>query len=180
MMDIALLLLRATAGSLLAGHGTQKLFGWFGGGGLEGTSGWVESMQLRPARAWALAGGLSEFVGGSLTALGFLNPLGPIGILGAMGMATTKVHWGKPIWVTSGGAELPLTNIAIASALIIAGPGAYSLDEALGIELPRWVAIPGLAAAAVAIYLGVRGTPQPKPREAGGEPQAGERAAHTM
>ena len=83
----------------------------------------MEGLELQPAHRWAFLAGASEFGGGMLTALGALNPLGPLGIIGSMTMATTKVHWGKPIWATSGGAELPLTNLSIASALMIVGPG---------------------------------------------------------
>ena len=161
-VGFALLVLRLVSGGLVAGHGAQKLLGWFEGPGLEGTTGMVESMGLRPGRTWALAAGASEFGGGLLTVLGFLHPFGPLGILGSMGMATTKVHWGKPIWVTSGGAELPLTNIAIVAALLAAGPGKYSLDELLGTRLPRWIVIPGLAAVAAALYLGNKDTLVPQ------------------
>lgn len=161
-MDFSLLVLRLVTGSLLAGHGSQKLLGWFKGPGLEGTSGWVESMGLRPGRQWATAAGASELGGGLLTALGFLHPVGPLGMLGAMGMATATVHWGKPIWVSSGGAELPLTNMAVVSALLLAGPGKYSLDELLGTHLPGWVAIPGLAAVAAGMYLGLKDTLVPQ------------------
>jgi putative oxidoreductase len=156
MLDLALLLVRGTVGSLLAGHGAQKLFGWFGGPGLRGTSGWLESMGLRPGRPWALAAAISEFGGGTLMTLGFLNPVGPLLSLGSMGMATVKVHGGKPIWVTQGGAELPLTNIAVATSQMIGGPGALSLDELLGTGLPAWAALPGLALVAGGIVLGLR------------------------
>ncbi len=174
--DLAFLTLRATAGALLAGHGAQKLFGWFEGPGLHGTRGWLESMGIKPGHPWALAAGLSEFGGGALTLLGLGGPLGQLGIVGAMGMATVKVHAGKPIWVTTGGAELPVTNMAIAAALMLAGPGRFSIDQALGIRLPRWLAIPGLAVVAAAIYAGafrqVDEEEAPK-EEAGGELQAG-------
>ncbi len=191
MANLALLVLRLTLGTLLAGHGAQKLFGWFGGYGLEGTSGWVESMGLRPGRLWARLAGWSEFGGGVLMILGFLNPLGPLGAIASMGMATAKVHWGKPIWVTSGGAELPLTNIGIAAALGLAGPGSISVDRVLGTRLPRWVLIPGLAAAAVGIGVGLRistragqpavATEEPSTEEvSGAELQGGEETAHTF
>ena len=155
LFDVALLLLRATYGSLLMGHGAQKLFGWFGGHGLKGTGQWLESMGFQPGQRWTPAVIWSELGGGALTALGFLNPIGPLSTLGSMGVATFRVHWGKPIWVTAGGAELPVTNAAIATALAIAGPGKFSLDELLGTRLPRWIAIPGAVAAVGGIGVAV-------------------------
>ena len=146
-----MLTLRAIAGSLLLGHGAQKLFGWWGGYGLDGTSAWLESLGLRPGQPWAVMAGLSEFGGGVLTLLGLLNPLGPLGIIGAMAMAARKAHWGNPIWVTEGGPELPVTNISIATALMLAGPGKYSLDRALGIRLPRWIALLGLVVISITV-----------------------------
>lgn len=154
MIDLALLVLRLTLGSLLAGHGAQKLFGSFGGPGMEGVKGMMKSMKLEPPEVWANMAGWSEFGGGVLTALGFLNPFGPMGILGSMGMATTTAHAGKPIWVTAGGAELPVTNMAIVTALMLAGPGKYSLDEALGIRLPRWMHIVALLATLAGVAYG--------------------------
>ena len=142
--ESAPLIVRLVQGSLMAGHGAQKLFGSFGGPGLEGTSGFMEMLGMRPGRPWAYLAGLSEFAGGVLTALGLLNPLGPLGVIGSMAMATRKAHWGKPIWVTEGGAELPVLNIAISTALMIREPDRYSLDRVLGIRLPRWVGLVGL------------------------------------
>lgn len=156
MSDLALLVLRLVTGGLLTGHGSQKLFGWFGGHGLAGTAGWLESIGLTPGKPWAVLAGLAEFGGGLLMALGFLNPLGPIGVIAGMATAWTRAHWGKPIWVTSGGAELPLTNMAVALTVALAGPGAYSLDAALAIRVPAVVtgavaaaAVVGVVAAAV-------------------------------
>ena len=128
----------------MAGHGAQKLFGSFGGPGLEGTSGFMEMLGMRPGRPWAYLAGLSEFGGGVLTALGLFNPLGPLGIIASMSMATRKAHWGKPIWVTEGGAELPVLNIVISTALMIREPDRFALDRLLGIRLPRWVGLVGL------------------------------------
>jgi putative oxidoreductase len=142
--ESAPMIVRVVQGSLMAGHGAQKLFGSFGGPGLEGTSGFMEMLGMRPGRPWAYLAGLSEFAGGVLTALGLLNPLGPLGVIGSMSMATRKAHWGKPIWVTEGGAELPVLNIAISTALMIREPDRYSLDRVLRIRLPRWVGLVGL------------------------------------
>src|ERR687895_227102 len=142
--DAAPTIVRLVQGSLMAGHGAQKLFGSFGGPGLEGTSGLMEMLGMRPGRPWAYMAGLSEFGGGVLTTLGLLNPLGPLGVIGAMAMATRKAHWNKPIWVTEGGAELPVLNMAISTALMIREPDAFSLDRLLGIRLPRWIGPLGL------------------------------------
>src|SRR5215210_2239783 len=152
MGNLAALILRAVLGSLLAGHGAQKLFGSFNGPGLEGTSGFMEMMGLRPGRLWAVLAGLSEFGGGVLTVLGLLNPLGPLGIIASMVMATVKAHGGKPIWVTEGGAELPVTNIAAAMALIFSGSGKYSLDRAFGIRIPGWLAPLALLVILITVY----------------------------
>src|SRR4051794_22017381 len=105
MADFGLLMLRLVTGGLLVGHGAQKLFGWFEGPGLKGFAGHVHGMGLQPAHWWASLAAVSEFSGGLLTTLGLLHPVGPITLLGPMGIAIGKVHWGKPIWATSGGAE---------------------------------------------------------------------------
>jgi len=76
-----------------------------------------------------------------------------------MAMATRKAHWGNPIWVTEGGPELPVTNISIATALMAAGPGKYSLDRALGIRLPRWIALLGLVVIAITVYFAAQMEP---------------------
>jgi putative oxidoreductase len=151
MIHEGLLILRIVVGGLLAGHGAQKLFGVLGGPGLAGTAGWLESIGLRPGRPWALMAGLAELAGGLLMALGLLHPLGPIAVIAAMLTAWLRAHWGKPIWATQGGGELPLTNAAVAIAVALAGPGAYSIDQALGIQVPPAVVV----AAAVAALLGV-------------------------
>jgi putative oxidoreductase len=134
MRDFGMFILRMALGGLLAGHGAQKLFGAFEGHGIEGTGKWMESMGLRPGERWAFTAGLGEFGGGMLTALGFLYPVGPITTLAPMAVAWGRVHWGKPIWVTSGGGELPATNVAIAVALALMGPGKWSVDHIFGIK----------------------------------------------
>src|SRR4051812_19191494 len=163
MIDFALLLIRLTIGSLLAGHGAQKLYGWFEGFGLEGTAGWMESLGFRPGKRWAALAGISEFGGGVLTALGFAHPVGPVMTLGAMGMAQLTVHAGKPIWVTSGGGELVVTNMVAASALALAGPGKFSLDRLFGFRVPGAIAVLTLFATLGGIVFGL-GTRQQPPQ----------------
>ncbi|HZC18294.1 MAG TPA: DoxX family protein [Rubrobacteraceae bacterium] len=175
--DLAALVLRAVLGGLLTGHGAQKLFGHFNGPGLEGTSGFLETLGLRPGRPWAYLAGLSEFGGGVLTVLGFLNPLGPLGVIASMAMAWATAHRGQPIWVTEGGAELPLTNIAAATAIMLNGPGKYSLDRALGIRLPAWLAPLGLVVIALSVIYGAGGEAPPPEGDEAREELAGEEEA---
>ena len=146
-MDIALLVLRLVVGLLMAGHGAQKLFGWFRGHGITGTAGWLGSIGFRPPRLWAWVAGLSEFGGGVLFALGLCTPLGSVGIASAMLTAIVRAHWPK-IWATEHGFELPLTYLVVAVAVGVTGPGAYSLDTALRTALP-----PSLAALSVIVAL---------------------------
>ena len=159
LTDLGLLVLRLVVGGLLGGHGSQKLFGWFGGYGIDGTAGWLESIGLKPGRFWAAGASTSEFGGGALTALGFLHPIGPIATMAAMVMATAKAHWGKPIWVAGGGAELPVTNIAAALALALTGPGRFSVDSLFGIRLPRALVAVVIIAEAVLVAIGVSSQP---------------------
>jgi putative oxidoreductase len=175
MGNLAALLLRLVLGGLLAGHGAQKLFGWFSGPGPEGTAGFMEMLGLKPGRPWAYLAGLSEFGGGVLTTLGLLNPVGPIAVIGAMAMATRKAHWGRPIWVTEGGAELPVLNITASTVLILNGPGKYSLDRLLGIRLPAWIAPLGLAMVILTVIYADRGEVEsPEEEEEAREELAGE------
>ena len=138
---MGMLVLRLVIGALMFGHGAQKLFGWFGGYGLVGTSGFFESqLRLRPARFWTLLAGLSEAGGGLLLALGLLNPLGPVALIAAMIVAGALSHWPR-FWAHEGGIEYPLVLIAASLGAAIAGPGAWSLDALLGIALPMPVAL---------------------------------------
>jgi putative oxidoreductase len=182
MIDAALLLLRSVTGGLLAGHGAQKLFGAFEGPGLQGTAGFMKMLRMHPPQLWGTLAGATEFAGGSLTALGFLYPVGPIVSIGPMITATTTAHWGKPIWATRGGAELPVINAAAFGALALTGPGRYSLDALLGIKLPRWVGIATAAGVAggTAVAMVTRRPEEPQPasaeqpveRELAGAPEA--------
>lgn len=133
-MSVGLLLLRLVVGLLLVGHGTQKLFGWFGGGGLDGTARGFASLGYRPGRVMAMLGGMAETLGGLSLALGLLTPLGSAAIIGAMLNAILSVHLPKGVWNTKGGFEFPLTNAAVATAVAFTGPGRYSIDHAIGFE----------------------------------------------
>ncbi len=132
-MDTGLFILRLVVGLLLVGHGTQKLFGWFGGHGLVGVGGWFESIGHRPGRLMAFVAGLSEAGGGLLLALGLLNPLAAAVAIGVM-LVAGSTHWPK-LWATEGGFELPFVYAVSAAALAFTGPGAVSLDRALGWDL---------------------------------------------
>lgn len=157
MRDLGLLLLRLVTGPLLIGHGAQKLFGWFGGYGLKGTSGFMESVGLKPGGIWGFLAGFSEFSSGLLMTLGFLHPLGSVLAMGPMGMAMSKVHWGKPIWGAEGGGELPVTNMAVAATIVLTGPGKLSMDNLFGIRIPWPVAVLVGIATAAGIGIGVAG-----------------------
>src|SRR5215212_1389422 len=101
--DVAVLVLRLVVGGLMFGHGAQKLFGWFGGYGLTGTSGFFAGqLRLRPATFWTVLAGLSEAGGGLLLATGLLSPLGSLGIIAAMLMAIILAHWPRD-WSTDNG-----------------------------------------------------------------------------
>ena len=130
-MDLGRLLLRGVVGPLFVGHGTQKLFGWFGGHGIEGTGGFFENLGLRPGKRHATAAGWAEAGGGALLTLGAFTPLASLLISSTMVTAIRKVHAPKGPWVTEGGYEYNLALIALATALTETGPGAPSVDGAL-------------------------------------------------
>lgn len=133
MTDLGLLLARLTFGLLMAAHGSQKLFGWFGGYGIAGTGGYFESLGFRPGRVFATAAGLAEFGGGLMLALGFLSPVGAALMISVMLVAAVTVHAENGVFAMTNGIEVPLLYGAAAAALAFIGPGAYSLDAALGL-----------------------------------------------
>src|SRR4051794_15567756 len=104
-MGLFRLLARLTIGLLFVGHGTQKLFGWFGGGGLEGTGQFFEQVGLRPGRRSTLAAGAAEAGGGLLFAMGAATPVAAAALSGSMITAIKTVHWEKGIWTSRGGYE---------------------------------------------------------------------------
>jgi len=151
-MDTALLIVRLVFGALLVGHGTQKLFGWFGGHGLATTSGFFHSLGFRPGRAMAVVAGLSEAGGGLLLALGLLTPLAGAAIVGTL-LVAASVHLEKGVWGTNGGYELALLYGVLAAAVAVSGPGSVSLDRAFGLD-DSWGVGLGLAAIAVGLVSG--------------------------
>ena len=165
-MEIGLLLVRLVVGGTLAAHGAQKLFGWFGGYGIAGTGGWLESLGFRPGKLQATVSGLSEFGGGLLLAAGLLTPLGGAAIAGVMIVAIASVHLDKGFFNGTGGYEFNLVLAVTALALAFTGPGRFSLDRALGLDLNGPVY--GIAATVAAVLIGgfVLATRRKAPAEA--------------
>jgi putative oxidoreductase len=131
-MDIALLLVRLI-GLGMAAHGAQKLFGWFGGYGLAGTAGWMESIGYRPGKLFAAAAGVTEIAGGVLLVLGLGGPVGPMLIIASM-IVAIGFHAPNGFFVTNHGYEPALLYVLIALSLAFTGYGAYGLDAALGLH----------------------------------------------
>lgn len=128
-MEYGLLLLRLVVGLLFAGHGAQKLFGWFGGGGPQGTTAFFSALGYRMPAAMAIVAGLSELGGGLMLATGFLTPLASFLLATVMLNAIATVVFPKGFF---GGYEFELTLAAVAIALAATGPGEISLDDAIG------------------------------------------------
>lgn len=127
MMNLGLLIIRLVVGLTFAGHGAQKLFGWFGGYGLKGTGGWLESIGVKPGVLMAAIAGLLELVGGLFFAAGVFTWVGALFIVVTMVVAIATVHGKNGYWVTANGFEYNLTLIAIAVGIALIGPGAYVL-----------------------------------------------------
>src|SRR3954447_16923846 len=155
-MPEGLFIIRAVVGGLLFAHGAQKLFGWYGGYGLDGTRGFFESVGHRPGPTMAMMAGLSQAGRGLLLLMGLLTPIGSAMIIGTMIVAAYSVHKDNGLWATNGGYELPLINALTSAGLAFTGAGSWSLDSAFDIPWNRgWgvgllaVSVAGLAAAAV-------------------------------
>lgn len=144
--NAGLLIARLILGTLIAAHGSQKLFGWLGGYGLAGTGGFFEQLGFRPGRAFAAAASVSEIAAGVLLVLGFLGPIGPALLVSVMIVAAVSVHWGHGLFAATNGIEVPLLYATGGLTLALTGPGAYSLDALLGLDR-LWS--PGLEWAAI-------------------------------
>ena len=133
-MNVALLILRVVVGSLFAGHGSQKLFGWFGGHGLKGTGAFFENTGMAPGVPLAFLAGAAEVVGGVLLACGLFVPVAALLIAAVMATAIAVVHWKNGVWAQNGGFEFPLVMAAVSFAVAAIGAGSISLDNAFGID----------------------------------------------
>ncbi|WP_236538950.1 DoxX family protein [Spiractinospora alimapuensis] len=143
--------MRTAIGTTIAAHGAQKLFGWFGGGGIEGTGKGFHSMGYRPGQNMALVAGVSETVGGAALALGFGTPGGAAAVAGAMGVAAEQ-HKPNGFFNMSGGYEYPMLIGLTAMSLIVSGPGKVSLDHATGHVLDRpWMRALAFASVPIAV-----------------------------
>lgn len=134
-MNAGLLVARLVFGLLMAAHGSQKLFGWFGGYGLTAVGGYFESLGFRPGRFFAAAAATSELAGGLLVATGFLGPIGPALVLAVMVVAAVTVHLQHGLFAMTNGVEVPLLYSAAVVSLALSGYGSYSLDAALGLDI---------------------------------------------
>ena len=143
-MEIGLLLLRLAVGLTLAAHGTQKLFGWFGGPGLSATGQFFTVLGFPPGRRHALMAALGETLSGVLLALGLATPAAAAIVIAVMLVAVVTVHLSKGFFAQNGGYEYPVLLAVAALALAFTGPGSLSLDALVGLE--RSGAVWGIAA----------------------------------
>ncbi|MDQ1373570.1 MAG: putative oxidoreductase [Actinomycetota bacterium] len=150
-MDTGVLIIRVVVGLLLAGHGAQKLFGWFGGHGVAGTGHFMESLGFRPGKLNAALAGLGELLGGLFFAVGFLTPLAAAAMIAVMLNAIAAVHFANGVWLSDGGYEYNLVLITVAAGIAFTGPGAVSVDDKIGWHLL------GVQWGIVAIVLGCLG-----------------------
>jgi putative oxidoreductase len=167
--DIALFAGRTVLGGYIVAHGAHLLFGSFDGPGIDAVAaGFEHRMGLRPGAFFARVAALSELAGGALTVAGALEPMGPVLIAGTMAVASAALRRNGP-FTSKGGYELPLTDLAIAVALIGSGPGRLSFDAVTGTRLPRSIGRVVLAGAAavtgVSLAMVLRATrPAPPPQ----------------
>ena len=152
-MSAGLLLIRLVVGVLLVGHGTQKLFGWLGGYGIEGTGQYFEGIGFRPGRIFATLAGLAETFGGLLLLLGFIQPLAAIVIISVMITAIGSAHLGHGWFAATNGPEVPILYATVAMAVTLSGPGSYSADAIFGL-MPLWTSAVKLAAIAIGLVGG--------------------------
>jgi len=172
--DVALLVLRVVLGGVYLAHGARKV-GWIGDGRFGEFAASIARRGFRPARAWAAAAVVAEIVGGILTVLGFLGPVGGALLL-AQSVTIVVLVANRGFWHTNDGVEYPLVLAAAALAVALAGPGALSVDAGLGVRVPAGVPPLFVAAAVAGSVAGilarrtVPGPPAEAARGAGGPP----------
>jgi len=152
-MSAGLLLIRLVVGVLLGGHGSQKLFGWLGGYGIDGTGQYFDGIGFRPGRKFAVLAGLAETFGGLLLLLGLMQPLAAILIISAMITAIGSVHLGHGWFAATNGPEVPHSVCHRRRAVALTGPGSCSGD-AIFARLPLWTPAVKLGAIAVGLVAG--------------------------
>ncbi|HEY3057239.1 MAG TPA: DoxX family protein [Thermoanaerobaculia bacterium] len=140
-MDQGILIARLVVGSIMAAHGAQKAFGWFGGHGLVGTGMFFEKLGFRPGKVFAAGASYAEITSGLLVAAGFLGPIGPALMLSVMIVAAISVHWKNGLFSTNNGIEVPLLYTVFAATIALTGPGRISLDELFGLS---WLSSPAI------------------------------------
>jgi putative oxidoreductase len=153
-VSAGLLLLRIVLGLVMAAHGAQKLFGWFGGYGLSKTGEFFAHLGFQPGRAFSAAASTAEVLSGLLVALGFLGPIGPALMLSVMIVAAIAVHWEHGLFASNNGIEVPLLYATAAATLALTGFGAYSVDARLGIA-GRWTASATWATLGIGVLAGL-------------------------
>jgi len=131
---LAVLILRLFLGFTFMMHGSQKLLGAFGGGGLAGVAGMLSKLGVEPAQIWAWVLSITEFVGGVCVFLGFLARFWAAGLVIDMAVAIFKVHIHNGFFAGKNGFELPLALGVMALVIVLTGPGSLSVDRATGIE----------------------------------------------
>ena len=133
--NAATLPLRLVAGIIFAAHGSQKLFAWFGGYGLDGTGQWMDSIGLGPGYVMALLAGSAEFFGGLLLILGLFTRPTSVVLAITMLVAIVKVHLVNGLFMANNGYEYALTLLVVTLVLAIQGAGSFSLDNVLAKKL---------------------------------------------
>jgi putative oxidoreductase len=131
-MSYGILFLRVVLGLIMASHGAQKLFGWWGGPGLQGVNGWLTSMRFRGGWLPVLLLVTGEFGGGLLLALGLGTPFAAAAVVGVMVVAIATTHWRNGFWNGARGYEFNLLILTAAAALAAIGPGRFSFDREFG------------------------------------------------
>jgi putative oxidoreductase len=175
MRDVLKLFARLVLGGYMVVHGSQKLFGAFGGPGLENAGAGFEAVGLRPGKHMATVASATELGGGVLTATGFGDPLGPMMIMGSMTVAAVSHRANGPL-AAKGGFELPLTNLALAALAAADGPGRFAINRPLPKKLTVIAAAGGAALAGVSVAMLLKPpAPAPAPAEGPeGAPSAGQ------